>query len=118
MGCCDKNTLKQTRGDTRRYRFQRKDMNGQVITLLPEKIYFTVKKDWNEQAAVLQKTVADFTIDEDFVYRFTIYPDETESLKYGDYVFDVEVIQDGVKSTIAKGKFILTEEATFAENEV
>lgn len=118
MECCGKNTLRQTRGDTRRYKFQRKDINGKLITILPDKIYFTVKKDWTRQAAVLQKTIADFTIDEDFVYRFTIYPDETESLKYGEYVFDVEVIQDSVKTTIAKGKFILTEEATFAENEV
>lgn len=109
--------LEQTRGDTRSYCFQRKDANGNVITDTPDSLYFTVKTSFNIRAFVLQKTLEDMTMDEDGTYHFTIEPEDTENLDYGAYAFDIQVTQDGIVATIAKGRFILTEEATWASNE-
>ena len=38
--------MKMRRGDTKFYKFQRKDKNGEVITEKAEKVYFTVKKNF------------------------------------------------------------------------
>lgn len=110
-------TLTQTRGDTRGYYFTRVDGAGQVISATPDSLYFTVKTSFNTPQFVLQKSLADMTIDEEYVYHFTILPEDTERLPYGTYVFDIQVTQDGVVTTIAKGKFVLTQEATWAINE-
>lgn len=110
-------TLLQTRGDTRKYRFQRVNADGSVIEDTPDKLFFTVKKNFETEGFIFQKTLADFRIDDEFVYHFIIQPEDTESLKYGDYVYDIEVITDGVVTTLAKGKFILEAEATWAVNQ-
>ena len=110
-------TLTQTRGDTRGYYFTRVDGAGNVITSTPDSLYFTVKTSFGVPKFVLQKTLDDMTVDEEYAYHFTIEPEDTESLPYGGYVFDIQVTQDSVVTTIAKGKFVITEEATWAINE-
>lgn len=109
--------IKQTRGDTRSYKFTRLDPQGEVITAIPDSLYFTVKTSYNTPNFVIQKTLDDMTIDEENVYHFTIEPNDTEQLPYGTYVFDIQVTQDGVVTTIAKDKFVLTQEATWVINE-
>ena len=113
-----KTALKQIRGDTRRYKFQRLNADGTPITIRPDKIYFTVKKSYSDNVVMLQKTIDDMTIDDDGTYHFTVEPDDTNNLQYMTYVFDIEVITDGVKTTIAKGGFTIQEEVTWAEDEV
>lgn len=111
--------MQQIRGDTRRYFFQRLDKDGEPITILPDKIYFTVKKSYTDKNPVFQKTIEDFEIEpETGMYHFTVEPDDTNELKYATYVYDIEVITDDVKTTIAKGGFTIEPEVTFAENEV
>lgn len=110
--------MQQIRGDTKKYYFQRKDKDGGVITEQPDSLYFTVKKTVFDKTPVLQKTLEDMTVDENSVYHFTIEPEDTDNLEYKNYVYDIQVVQDGVKTTIAKGSFIIEEEVTFAENEV
>lgn len=110
--------MKQIRGDTAKYYFQRKDADGNVITTLPESLYFTVKKNYRVDEYLIHKTLADMTFDDtDFSYHFTIEPKDTDDLKYGAYVCDIQVVQDGIKTTIFKDEFVLEEEVTFITNE-
>lgn len=110
--------ISQTRGDTRKYKFQRKNADGSVILNVPNKMFFTVKQDFTDDKVLIQKRLPDdFEIDEEGFWHFTIEPEDTNDLNYGDYVFDVEVITDGVKSTIAKGGFVIEPEVTFADDE-
>lgn len=108
--------MKITRGDTGNFTFQCLDTQGAVITTIADALYFTVKPSWNTAVAVICKTLDDMTFSEDGTYHFTIQPNETECLKYGNYVFDIEVTRDGVVTTIAKGVLTITEEATWVIN--
>lgn len=105
-----------TRGDTGAFKFQRLDSSGNPILTAPSAIYFTVKKSYNQKSEIIQKTLADMTIDGEGYWHFTIAPDETASLDYGQYVFDLEVTTDDYVQTIAKGKLNLDEESTWAAN--
>jgi len=105
------------RGDTGKFKFQRLDAEGQPITTIADEVYFTVKKNTKTQDYLIQKKLEDMTFDEDGTYHFVIEPEDTNSLKYSDdYVYDIEVTQDGDVSTIALGTFSLQEEVTFASN--
>lgn len=109
--------LSQTRGDTAGYYFQRLNSEGQAITDTPDAIYFTIKSAWTDATALLQKKMSDMTMDSDGTWHFVIQAGETDTMRYGDYVFDVQVNDDGAVHTIAKGKFTLTPEATWQINE-
>lgn len=109
--------LSQTRGDTRNYFFQRKDADGNTITATPDSLYFTVKKTYNDQNFIFQKKLSDMTVDEDGTYHFTVLPDDTGNQSYGTYVYDIQVTQNGVVTTISKGNFVLEPEATWTANE-
>lgn len=106
------------RGDTLPLCFTRKDKDGETITTLPDKVYFSVKKNYKTEDTIIQKTLDDITIDADSVYHFVIEPSDTDALKYDDYVYDIEVITGTYKQTIVRGIFRITEEVTFADNEV
>lgn len=110
--------MQLTRGDTKKYYFQRKNKDGEVIIDAPSAIYFTVKRQYFDQDPLIQKTLDDMTLDADGTYHFTIEPTDTDGLKYGTYVFDIQVVNANVKTTIAKGNLVVTEEVTFASNEV
>ena len=107
------------RGDTQQYKFQRKDVDGNVITQQATKVYFTVKENYNVNKVLIQKTIEDMTFDSDGTYHFAITADDTNNLYYGNYVYDIEVKQgNDYTKTIAKGVFKITEEVTFESNEV
>lgn len=106
------------RGDTLPLRFQRKNKAGEVIYDLPEKAYFSVKKNFKTDETLIQKTLADMQVDSEGYYHFIVEPADTDGLKYDTYVYDVEVVTAGYKQTIARGDFIVTEEVTFVDNEV
>lgn len=109
------------RGDTKKLKFQRKSTTNEVITEKPDKMYFTVKKDYYSKNIIIQKTLDKDIIykEDDNYYYLTIEPFDTNELNYGnDYVFDIEVITGDNVKTIAKGNFIIEKEVTFAENEV
>lgn len=119
MSCrIDKQQITMTRGDTRKMFFYRKDKLGHIITYKADKLYFTVKESEFDETPIFQKTIADMVFGEDYSYTFTITPEDTNGLEYGDYVYDIEVITDtGAKRTISKGNFKLTWESTWAQNE-
>lgn len=110
--------MKMIRGDTRGFNFQRVNADGEPITTRPDKLYFTVKKSPQDKVVIFQKTIDNMTFDEDGTWHFVIEPEDTNGLKYMTYVYDIEVITDGVKTTIAKGGLTIEEEVTWAEDEV
>lgn len=112
-------TLRIIRGDTYQYKFQRKNSDGTPILVEADKIFFTVKKSEEDKDFVLQKTIEDMTFDEEGFYHFTIEPEDTDGLKYGDYVYDIEIIMDRgkYKKTRKRGVFKIDYEVTFVENE-
>ncbi len=104
--------LNLTRGDTGFFSFPRKDAEGNLITTAPREMYFTIRLGWNAPTVIVQKTLADMTFGEDNHWHVVIEPEDTETLAYHTYVWDVEV-KDGYTKTIAKGILNLTEEATW-----
>lgn len=82
-------TLGLNRGTTFRLKAQRKDCEGNPILSEPEELYFIVKKRWTDKNAVITKTLEDMTFDEEGYFHFTIYPEDTEKLAYGKYVWDL-----------------------------
>lgn len=108
-----------TRGDYDVIPFIRMDENDNVIKDIPEKVYFTVKKDANDKDALLQKTLGDgITIDENFNYNIEFTPDDTNNLSFGLYVYDICIKNGDKPSTIHKGYFEVTYEVTHKNNEV
>lgn len=104
------------RGDTGAFKFQRLNASGEPITSTPDAMYFTVKKSFSDNTYVLQKTLADMTLGEDNYWHFVLEPSDTASLGYGPYVYDIEVTSGEYVQTIAKGKLVLEEEATWITN--
>lgn len=104
-----------TRGDTYRFRFQRKDVNGNVITQKSQKMWFTVKRNYRTTEKVLQKTLEkdEIKFDSDYYYHILIQHEDTKDLNYARYVYDIQVENDGVVKTIALGDLRLTNEVTF-----
>lgn len=104
-----------TRGDTARFKFARQGEGG-IIYDRADKLYFSVKSTYSSNTLVLQKTIDDMTFNEGY-YSFVIEPSDTDNLEYKEYVYDIEVITDTYKQTIAKGKFIIDYEVTFVGDE-
>lgn len=109
--------LEMTRGDTKKYKFQRKDAEGNVIKAIPDALFFTVKSNQYLNEFLFQKTINDMVIDDEGFWHFEILPEDTNNLKFRRYVYDLEVIQGGVKTTISKGDFNVTYEVTYQINE-
>jgi hypothetical protein len=107
------NTLKQTRGDTVSYTFQRKDTSDNPILTRPEAIFFTVKSTFNTAKVLIQKSILQMAMDSTGTWRFTIENADTKDLPYGIYVFDLQITENGAVTTVAKGHFELTQEATW-----
>lgn len=110
------------RGDTKYYKFQRKQKHdGAVIETLPDKLYFTLKFSDMDDTPLIQKTLGkgiEYN-QSDKYYYLTIDPSDTNDLPYGTYYYDIEVIKNnGYKKTIACGQLEITSEITFAKNEV
>lgn len=110
--------IRMPRGDLRKIKFIITDKNGTPVDYDFDEIYFTCKKHFTDNYYIFQKSVGDGTITKtDGYYRMTINPSDTEYLKFGMYVFDVEVIsEDSIKQTQV-GKLFLTHEATHVRDE-
>lgn len=113
------NKLSMHRGDTARFYFQRLDAEGNVITTKADELYFTVKSSTQNTNYEFQIRIDDMEFDEeDGTYHFTVQPEDTNGLNFTRmHYYDVEVIDSGVKTTIALGEFHLKPEVTWAVNE-
>ena len=105
--------IKFTRGDTYKFKFQRKDANNEPILVRAEKIWFTVKKNNKTSEKLIQKTLNDIVFDNEGFYHVTIEHEDTKNLKYKKYVCDIQVKNAGVVTTIFKDTIILDKEVTF-----
>ena len=105
------------RGDTFGFKFQRK-ANGKVLEDLPNKLFFTVKDNYYTDRVIFQKSLENgITKDEDNWYHVMIKSEDTDGLDYKDYYYDIEVITDTYKLTIADGILKFKKEVTFPSNE-
>ena len=111
------------RGDTKHLKINVRDNLEQLIDFDLDDVYLTVKKNFTDVEPKFQKSLSSGTItkSDNGVYQTVIMPSDTDSLAYGRYVFDIEVIK-GDKSaptfkTTKVGEFLIENESTFAENE-
>lgn len=107
------------RGDLRHIRFSVENPDGTDCDVEFDEIYVTFKKKFNDAAYLFQKTLTGETIQRfsDGTYQFSILPTDTDGLKVGDYVFDIELMyRDQIKQTTV-GSLALTDEVTYAQNE-
>lgn len=110
-------------GDTSEtYKFRRTDGKGEVIKTLPQKMWITFKTSTGLNEAVIQKTLDNGITysEEDNYYRFMLESKDTSNLPYGEYIFDIAVINEkGHKKTLKKNCILeITDHCTNANNEV
>jgi uncharacterized membrane protein YkoI len=102
------NAIYLTRGDTAILQLSIKQDDGSDYAIADtDNVLFTIKKSTKEKTVILQKSVMDGKI--------KINPEETSSLEYGTYFYDVQLRKgDGTVATvITPFPFILSEEVTF-----
>ena len=106
------------RGDSKTFTFQRKNKNGEVIAEKPDKIYLTIKQNEFERKALIQKTFDNGIRFEEDTYYVEFKSEDTDNLNFGEYVYDIEIINGDIVKTIKKDTFIVESEVTYKENEV
>lgn len=113
-------TIEMPRGDIRAVRFNVTDSEGNPSDIQFDEIYFTVKASYQYNDYLFQKRLTDSTIEpsDDGGYQFTIEPEDTNDLRVGTYVFDIELVQGNTIKQTSVGTLVLTNEVTFAANEV
>lgn len=111
--------ISMARGDILTKTFTLKNADKTVYSDIPDEIYFTVKKYHTDHDFKFQKSLSTGGISniDTGKYRFTIMPEDTNGLAFGDYDFDIEVIKlPGLKQTFY-GKLFLDKEVTHSYNE-
>lgn len=80
------NDIKIIHGDTSRFEVEVLDQTGDKYNLQEEdKLVFTVKKNTSTDITVIQKQILGDT--------FTLTHEDTKSLDYGKYVYDIQLTQ-------------------------
>lgn len=110
--------MKIIRGDSKTFIFQRKDKDNNVITEKPNKMYLTIKQNEYEKQALIQKTFDNGIRFEEDTYYVDFVPEDTDNLSFGEYVYDIEIINGDFVKTIKKDTFVIESEITHKENEV
>ncbi len=112
-------TLSINRGTYVGYKAQRINMDGTPITVIADGVYFVVKRKWTDKNAVIIKTLEDMTFDEQGYYHFSINPEDTENLPYGNYVWDFTSVHNdnSYRAKPAHGKFIIGNSAGWIVNQ-
>lgn len=112
--------IKMPRGDYRKVKFQIKDKSGELANIDFKEIYITFKESTSTKEMLFQKRLSkgDIVKNDDGYYHFGIMPEETDSLDYGTYYFDIQIENDDplIKQTVT-GQLIITDEVTHATNE-
>nr|DAL21159.1 MAG TPA_asm: hypothetical protein [Caudoviricetes sp.] len=105
-----------TRGDSAYFELSIKDENNELTTV--DKIFMTVKEDWDSDTIKFQKKIDKGIYFEDGIYKIFIDPEDTNELEFGRYVYDVEIIKGDIKTTIEAGILNINHEVTCASDEV
>lgn len=103
------------------YKFQRKDKSG-VITTRPQKMWITIKQNSSCDECLFQKTLdngIEFDAETNY-YKFQFLSDDTCNLPYGEYGFDIAILNEkGQKKTLLKdGVLKIVKHYTHKSNEV
>ncbi len=105
------------RGDTVPINFDLRDKNGASLNDLDE-IYFTVKQSYAKQDYILQKRLTRGEITHnDGVFALVLTHKDTASLKYGKYVYDIQIKSGDYYKTVCIGQITLSNESTWINNE-
>lgn len=105
---CQNNTITMTRGDTAVLKLDIIDEQGMpYVPTDGDVVLFTLKRSVLDKSVVFQKSMVDGKI--------TIHPQDTASLDYGQYVYDVELTQGSgfVATVIPPSRFVVAEEVTW-----
>lgn len=108
------------RGDTQVIGgFQFVDEEGNILKLDDaDEMYFTLKKTYKANDYIIQKKLSKGEIQyQDGCYYLILEHDDTANMKYGTYVYDIQIVSRGFVRTPILGTITLTEEATFKSNE-
>jgi hypothetical protein len=97
----------------------REQGSSELTDIVFDDIYFTVKRVYLAEEFKFQKRMSagEIVKGEDGYYRFTILPEDTDGLPFGEYDFDIEVVKDGRIKHTTVGTLTLTKEVTYAVNE-
>ena len=111
-------TITMPRGDIHPVNFVVNNIGEPNQEIQLTEIYFTVKASFDEIRMLFQKRLStgEIQLMDNGSYQFVIMPEDTDRLKIGKYVFDIEVIGNNIKQTFI-GEFVITEEVTYACNE-
>lgn len=115
----DLQTIAINRGTSLRLKGQRKNFEDEPIMAIAEEAYFTVKKKWTDKNPVIIKNLSEMIFDEDGYYHFSILPEDTENLAYGEYVWDFTAVNNNetYRAKPAHGIFIIGNSAGWIVNE-
>lgn len=110
--------LEFTRGDTQFLKFQLKDGEGNVLELTEtDNLYFTVKQSENSAKVLIQKKYPDNIKYEEGYFSFVLNAEDTSSLAYGTYQYDIELKSGDYVKTLGFGTITLTQEITHRRDE-
>lgn len=106
------------RGDTTPITFSLKDAVGTDLEVAPDEIYFTVKQNYTKQDYIFQKrlTRGDITFDNG-VCSLILSHRDTATMKYGSYVYDIQIKSGDFYKTVCRGSITLDSESTWLANE-
>ena len=106
------------RGDSFFFKFTRRTTKDEIIMTKSQKMWFTVKLTSNSSKNLIQKTLENgINFTDDGYYHIEIKPMDTKELSYGDYVYDIQIENDGIVKTLKFGTLKLEEEVTFEGGE-
>ena len=105
--------LKITRGDTGAIRVAVNDSAGEIIPLEDgDMIELTVRKHLMSSKKELYKKVTEFINGEALI---TIHPEDTESLEFRMYVYDIQLTRENgqVQTIVKPSQFVVGGEVTY-----
>lgn len=102
------------RGDTQFLKFLVTFKDQTLIKLEDiDTLFITCKKSIYSRENIFQKTIDDVKIDEEGYVHIVFKPEDTESLEYGKYVFDIEITTKAGYRKTKLFEFTLVGETTF-----
>lgn len=107
-------------GNDKAFIFTRRDLNGNIITTVPQGIWFTVKSNFANKSFVFQKTLNNgITQNSDGSWTVLINAEDTAEIVPGKYFCDVKIRDEqGREITIVKPQIFAVEDvATMLINE-
>lgn len=106
------------RGDTCPISFELTDYEGNQLNTEELEIYFTIKKNYTTSDVILQKRYSKGEIVLNGIQgSLVLTHQDSANLKYGNYVYDIQLKSGEYVKTLVKGQISLTDESTHIFNE-